>query len=294
MNLPNFIIGGGVATGTSFLSHAIKDHSEIYLPKVMRPECGFFYKSWEYSKGLEYYSNKWFADAGEQKAKGERSSLYLHGDFLRVAERIHKHIPNIKLIFCLRNPTERAYANYRFSVLSGYEKFSFEKALSREDKRFAQAKGWKKEIQPNLYRRRGLYDVQLRPFLDFFPKENIHLIKSESLSANTELEIKKLFDFLGVEFQNYNLAQKFTSYSVKSRILQTQLRKFYGEKLTKVTENARQVSYENSIADKIVNWNLLNEKTPMTDSVRSHLNEYYAESNQFVSKITGWDLTDWA
>ena len=57
---PNFIIGGIVAGGTSFLSSAITQHPQIYLPKVTRPEPSFFYKSWEYEKGMEYYRNKYF------------------------------------------------------------------------------------------------------------------------------------------------------------------------------------------------------------------------------------------
>ena len=88
MREPNFIIGGGVASGTSFLSHAIQHHPEIYLPKIMRPECNFFYKTWEFEKGKDYYLKRWFSEAGDQKAVGERSSLYLHGDFTKVAERI--------------------------------------------------------------------------------------------------------------------------------------------------------------------------------------------------------------
>src|SRR3989338_4986121 len=81
MREPNFIIAGGIATGTSFLSHTIKDHPEIYLPKIMRPECGFFYKSWEHKKGKDYYLSRWFSDAKREIAVGERSSLYLHGVF---------------------------------------------------------------------------------------------------------------------------------------------------------------------------------------------------------------------
>ena len=149
--LPNFIIAGGVATGTSFLSHAMSRHSQIYLPRIMRPECNFFYKSWEFSKGPSYYAQKYFSDVKSEIAIGERSSLYLHGDFLDVPKRIHALLPDVKLIFCLRNPTERAFANYRFSVLSGFEHKSFERALELEDLRFGRAKGWKSEIQPNLY-----------------------------------------------------------------------------------------------------------------------------------------------
>jgi hypothetical protein len=293
MKLPNFIIAGGVATGTSFLSHAIYSHSQIYLPKVMRPECGFFYKSWEFSKGLDYYSKRWFSDVKDEIAIGERSSLYIHGDFLNVAGRIREHLPNVKLVFCLRNPTERAYANYRFSVLTGYEKLSFEKALEAEDFRFKNARGWKSEIQPNLYRRRGDYELQLKSFLELFPLNQIHFIKSESLSTNTQLELRNLFDFLGVGYEELPKVPSFPSYSVRSARLQRIFRIGLGKKMDLITENSRKGSRPNSLMERLIMSNLEVSKLPMSKEARTLLNEYYSKSNKFVSDITGWDIKDW-
>ena len=54
---PNFIIGGTAAGGTSFLAAILFQHPEIYLPAEMRPEPHYYYKSWEYKKGLDYYSS---------------------------------------------------------------------------------------------------------------------------------------------------------------------------------------------------------------------------------------------
>ena len=74
---PNFIIGGTAASGTSYLSATLVQHPQIYLPQEMRPEPHFFYKSWEYEKGLNYYFSKWFQNVPDKKiAIGERSSSY--------------------------------------------------------------------------------------------------------------------------------------------------------------------------------------------------------------------------
>ena len=78
--LPNFIIGGVNNGGTSFLYSLLKQHPEIYMPRDMRPEPSFFYKSWEYGKGLEYYSTRWFSAAPKSAiAIGEKSTNYLFG-----------------------------------------------------------------------------------------------------------------------------------------------------------------------------------------------------------------------
>jgi hypothetical protein len=74
-----------------------------------------------------------------QQAIGERSSLLLPSDF--AAKRLKASFPNIKLIFCLRNPIERTWGNYRFSVLEGLKDLSFEKALDCEIKRISEASG---------------------------------------------------------------------------------------------------------------------------------------------------------
>jgi len=293
MILPNFIIGGAVASGTSFLSHAIQSHSQIYLPAIMRPECGFFYKSWEFSKGIEYYSSKWFADVKSEIAIGERSSLYFHGDFLQVAQRIRKTLPEVKLVFCLRNPTERAYANYRFSVLSGFEHLTFEKALEKEDERFSRAKGWRREIQPNLYRRRGNYQLQLTPFFDTFASEQILLIKSESLASNTRSEISKLYSFLGVQFEELPDVPRFPSYSVKSARLQLLYRLLFGNKMDTITENFRKGSSHVNTLEKLIGSNLRTSKMPPRHETREMLNDFYSSSNQLIATLTGWDISDW-
>ena len=41
--LPNFLIAGVVASGTSYLSSTLAHHPDIYLPKIQRPEPNFFH-----------------------------------------------------------------------------------------------------------------------------------------------------------------------------------------------------------------------------------------------------------
>ncbi|MCH7624020.1 MAG: sulfotransferase [Nitrospinae bacterium] len=290
---PNFIIAGGVATGTSFLSHSIKDHPQIYLPPVMRPECGFFYKSWDHAKGEDYYLSRWFKSVKNEIAIGERSSLYLHGTFNHVARRIHDIYPGMKLIFCLRNPTERAYANYRFTALTGYETLSFKKALAAEDKRAETATGWKAEILPNLYRKRGCYYEQLALFYERFPKGQILCLKSSDLAEKTEETLKRVFKFLGVDTGWRPTAQEnFTSPNVKNARLQEIFKKLFGAKLDLITEGYR-ANKTFSLLGKIVSWNLTDGKQPMDAGVRQYLNDFYAPHNKELAKFLNWDVSDW-
>lgn len=293
MKEPNFILAGGVCSGTSFLAFSTKDHPQIYFPKIMRPECGFFYKSWEYKNGKDYYLKKWFSDVKDETAIGERSALYLHGTFNNVSKRIHDMYPNIKLIFCLRNPTERAYANYRFTALCGYESLSFKDALRDEEKRSRNEKGILKEVQPHLYKKRGCYYEQLVPYFELFPKKQILCIKSEVMAGNPEDIFKQIFKFLDVDLTYRPLPQvDFTSPEVKNLLFQTWLKKLFGYNLDLMTENFRMLSTK-SLLDKIIGLNLKGSKKQMNKEEREMLNEYYAPHNEKLEKLLGWDLSDW-
>ena len=290
---PNFIIAGGIATGTSFLSYSIKDHSEIYLPKIMRPECGFFYKSWEHEKGKDYYLKRWFSDVDGQVAIGERSSLYLHGTFNNVAKRIHKMYPDMKFIFCLRNPTERAYGNYRFTALCGFEKMSFKDALENEEKRKKSLTGVMSEIQPFIYRERGCYYDQLQPFFELFPRKNILCIKSDVLAKKTNETLKEVFRFLNVADSYIPEPQKdHTSPNVKNLYVQVLFRKLFGYNLDEITEDYRQEA-SNSLLSKLVGLNLTGSKMPMGKEERQILNDFYFPHNEKLAKLLNWDLSDW-
>ena len=293
MKEPNFILAGGVATGTSFLSHSIKDHPQIYLPRIMRPECGFFYKSWEYKKGKDYYLRKWFHEVQDEIAVGERSSLYLHGTFNKVAKRIYAIYPKMKFIFCLRNPTERAYANYRFTALCGFEKLPFKEALEQEETRRKKATDIMAEIQPHLYRERGCYYNQLAEFLEYFPKEQILCIKSEVLAKSTVESLKQVFNFLGVDNNYVPLPQEnFTSPNIRNLFLQNIFRMLLDTKLDSITEDYRKLKSK-SIISKIVGLNLMEGKIPLGNEERKILNDFYAPHNERLSKLLGWDLLDW-
>lgn len=297
MKEPNFIIAGGVATGTSFLSHTIRQHPEIYLPKIMRPECGFFYKTWEYKKGKDYYLKRWFSDVTNEIAIGERSSLYLHAPYNMVSNNVAKKIqnmyPNMKFIFCLRNPIERAYGNYRFTALCGFETKSFREAIESEEERMKNASGLMAEIQPHVYKLRGCYYDQLLPFFERFPRKNILCIKSEVLAKDTQNTLKKVFEFLGVDKYFKPIPQKnYTSPNVKNLYIQTWFRKVIGNQLDTITEGYRQEE-KASFLSWVVGLNLTGSKMPMGKEERKILNDFYAPHNEKLSKLLGWDLSDW-
>ncbi len=300
---PNFIIGGTAAGGTSFLSSILVQHPNIYLPKEMRPEPHFFYKSWEFERGVDYYLQRWFSDIPASAiAIGERSSSYLFGG-RDVAEKIFNEYPRMKFIFTLRNPIERTWANYRYTVLQGLEDLSFEDALKNEKSRILQQTGIWSEVQPHNYTGRGFYASQLYQFLNFFPAESILTIKSELLSTQTDLELSKITEFLGlnaVDF-DYVRAPDHTSVNVLDPKLQKDLRSYFGDRFDKVIEATRRnegiekfiTSSLDSVKIKLLKDNMVGVKEAMPKAARDYLRQLFAEDIKALSNLVDFDLSDW-
>ncbi|MBL7912849.1 MAG: sulfotransferase [Bacteroidia bacterium] len=297
---PNFIIGGTSAGGTSFLTAGIINHPEIYLPKEMRPEPHYFYKSWEYEKPFSYYEDKYFKDVKGQKAIGERSSSYMFGE--NVAERMYKHLPDIKLIFMLRNPIERAFANYRYTVLEGLEELSFEEVLEREPERIKAQQGIWAEIQPHNYTGRGFYYEQLNKFMQYYPKEKMLILKSDAFGKNPVEDFKRVFRFLGVD-ENYKVEvpPSFTSLSVKDNALQVKLRAYFQDRFDLFIETIRMkedasIHIQNEQDKKhyeLMKSNLLDRKEAMPESCRTYLQGVFKNDIEKLKSIVDFPVDDW-
>jgi hypothetical protein len=201
MALPGFIGVGAAKCGTTMLYQIMLQHKDIFIPK--EKECHFFNSDEMYSYGAHYYESRFFADHANEKAVGEITPLYMLYD--EVPARIHKTLgPDVKLIFCFRNPAKRAFSNYLQNVRMLWEGEGFEMALELEAERIAD------DYRFGLVRayiHGGYYSQQLENFLGYFPRQNMFFIVfEEDLLNNKKDIIADLFNFLGVDWDsNINL-----------------------------------------------------------------------------------------
>lgn len=200
IRLPDFIIGGAARSGTTWLYHLLDRHPGIYMAKPVRPEPKFFLMDDLFAKGIDYYSQRWFADAPAGAKLGEKSTNYLEGG-QKVADRICTVSPDSKLIFSLRNPVTRAFSNYLWSKMNGLENETFERALELEPERLATTPPEWRHSPPGAYFARGLYADLLTPFFERFPREQIMVLRFEDVTnaAGAATVAARLHRFLGVE-----------------------------------------------------------------------------------------------
>ena len=202
--LPDFLIGGAPRSGTTWLYDLLAHHPQVYMAVPVKPEPKFFLVDEIYQKGIHYYERTWFSNAPDQQLAGEKSTNYLESP--RAAERIHQHLPRVKLLFILREPAGRAYSNYLWSSMNGLESEDFETALDLEEQRERDVPEQLRYARPHAYFSRGLYAQLLYPYFKRFPREQILCLRYEDIMTKPQELARSLYEFLGISVQAENAA----------------------------------------------------------------------------------------
>jgi sulfotransferase family protein len=178
--LPNLIIIGAMKCGTSSLHLYLGRVPGVFMAE--QKELDFFKTKEDFRKGIDWYESK-FPDT--YQIRGEASPNYTKRHiFPSVAERIASVIPDVKLIYIVRNPIKRAVSHYRHNLAHGREKRPINDALSITDK--------------NNYLLSGLYYFQLNPFLDHFSQNQILILAAEDLNYKRLDTVNYVLEFLKV------------------------------------------------------------------------------------------------
>ncbi|MCO5316112.1 MAG: sulfotransferase domain-containing protein [Solirubrobacterales bacterium] len=178
--LPNFIIIGGLKCGTTSIHHYLGLHPEIHMSKPK--ELNFFAAEQNWDLGLDWYRGRFDS---RFKVNGESSPHYTNGPrFNGVAERIHKHIPDARLIYMVRDPIKRILSHWVHATGAGYETREFEPTL---------------ELPDTSYIHRSMYWMQLQPYLERFDRSQIEVITQEELGREQDATMRKAFSFLEVD-----------------------------------------------------------------------------------------------
>ncbi len=196
LRLPDFIIGGAPRSGTTWLYQVLDRHPDIEMARPVRPEPKFFLFDHIYERGLAYYSENWFSHIPDQRRAGEKSTNYLESDI--AARRIHKDLPDARLIFILREPADRALSNWRWSRMNGLETLPFDEALRLEPHREAAYAAEERYSRPFSYFSRGLYRNMLEPYVNRFGLDRILVLRYEDISREPDDLARSVHRFLEV------------------------------------------------------------------------------------------------
>lgn len=213
--LPNFIIAGAQKAGTTSLFGYLEKHPQCVPPQTK--EVHYFDKN--YHRGELWYRSN-FPPQSRLRSSGRvtfESSLYYMCE-RQVPARMQALLPELKLIFLLRNPVTRAYSHYQHSVLPRREPLSFEDALLAEQERLAGEEArmladptyQSFSHQHYSYQLRGRYAEQLLNWRKYFSADQMLVLEAERMFRQPAEVFAEVLAFLGLDawappsFENLN------------------------------------------------------------------------------------------
>ncbi|WP_404355952.1 sulfotransferase family protein [Methylotuvimicrobium sp. KM1] len=282
----DFLIIGAQKSGTTSLFKYLTAHPSIFMPP--EKEVMFFNNDNLFSKGKDWYINRYFQNADPSHVNGEASTHYMMYSF--VPERIYSFFPNVKLIALLRNPIDRAYSHYLMAVRRGVESRTFEECVNIEI-----TKGFisDEEIDHNTdYIFFGEYGRILSNYLNWFENYQIKIAFMEEMQNDSTSFIKDIYSFLGVDsnFIPENVSKKYNTSGVAIIPgLEIRIRKF----LTSLKRNKIfHIFLKKVNIDAIVFWlrtegNVRKQKDEyqLTPKVRKLLADYYMNDVRLLESL---------
>jgi len=189
-----FLVVGAQKAGTTALDAYLRQHEELCFPS--EKELHFFNNDTYFKGGrvdYSFYESRFICSSGSLLA-GETTPAYMF--WYPAFCRIYNYNPEMKLVFILRNPCERAYSHWNMERNRGVEHRSFLSALEHE----SSLVGISSTIQ-NLvcsYLSRGFYSEQINRALAYFSMDQMLFLRSDLLHSSPDLQLQKVWRFLGV------------------------------------------------------------------------------------------------
>jgi hypothetical protein len=289
--LPDFLIIGAAKCGTSTLYQYLAAHPGIFMSAIKEP-C-FFDGDVAWDKGLDWYRGL-FREATENQLCGEASTNYTRWPQVPdVPRRIAEAMPDVKLIYLLRHPVERAYSHYvhRYTreVYPGepfrqtFEEFVEEDPMCLDSSDYA---------------------MQIEQYLPFFAQDSLLVLRLEDLRRDPGPLLGRVLRFLGAD-EEVDLLGSGEILANPGGIQGGKLR-------LHVTAPLRRIAALRKLANTMPQswrdfvYSLLSRTRyadgvreaytapPMRPETRAALIERYRESNRALAERFGVDVTGWA
>jgi hypothetical protein len=193
------------------------------------------------------------------------------------AARLHRDLPQVKLIAQLRNPVERAYSDYCMLFRRGEVGADIEAYLDPslgEDNRFLFG---------------GQYASQLQSYIDLYGRERLLILFFEGVLDDPETQMARVRAHLGLP--PYPLAPQGRE-KVKDKatpIVPARLRKrlAWMKPIVRPLRGTRAFEAVRGMIAREVRY------PELTDGLRKRLSDYYGPSIEALEQISGQSLGHW-
>ena len=212
---PDFLVIGAQRAGTSWVHFTLKRHPALWLPPIKeihhfdnrRPGRNWtnatrWRRVWGARRGiLDWWmidfllgdgSDSWYARLFHEAQQRGRTAGEVTPAYATLTResfcRIHKMNPQIKIIFIMRDPVERAWSAVKRSSLKGKDS-EFEVAVENALKLASR----------NQHRARSAYMETIKKIESVFPSSQLYFCFFDDLAAQPANFVAGILSFLGVD-----------------------------------------------------------------------------------------------
>lgn len=176
--ISDFLIIGAMKCGTSTLHEQLALRSGVFMSEPKEPN--FFSDDAEFSRGIEWYESL-FAGATTRQLCGESSTHYTKlPTYPLTSTRMREHLPDVKLIYLMRDPIERMVSQYIHEWTEREVADPFMQAVQRHERYVAYS----------------CYARQLRPYLECYGAERILPVAFERMLRCPDEEFERICRFI--------------------------------------------------------------------------------------------------
>lgn len=291
---PTFIIIGAAKAGTTALNQYLRSYPQLYMCPLKEPH--FFSTDLIYERGLEWYKGL-YADAKPGQLCGEASTSYSYTFYpsaFLTPQRIYDAIPDVKLIYIVREPVARVEAEC-LQILKYNQYVLRDNSLPRSMDRLLDY--FQDQNNPLGHQpiRASEYITHITQYLRFFKRNQLLVLFQSDLRDRPQDVLMQIFEFLGVEpiqldineQHHVNATVNFVQ-GLKAESLTQALSKFPGYAFAKhLLPNSIKSSIRSFALQRMQDNSVIE---PMSNENRQKLTEYFQPFNQELADFLGCRL----
>ncbi len=211
--LPDLIVAGAQRCGTTTLYRLLVEHPAIVRP-LFHKGIGYFDVGYDHPWSWYHGHFPVAAVAAARTARVGRPMTFDSSGYYMfhplAADRIAKHLPDVKVVTLVRDPVERAFSAYKHELARGFETEDFETALALEPERLA-GEVERMQADPSYqsfhhrhhaYVGRGRYAEQIVRLRQALPPEQVMVIDANRFFAEPVEQFARLQEWLGLPVHN--------------------------------------------------------------------------------------------
>lgn len=265
----DFIIIGAMKCATSTLHEQLAAQPGIFMSEPKEP-C-FFSDDPIYARGMSWYS-KLFDAAADSDLRGESSTHYTKlPTYPKTVERLHRHLPDARLIYVIRHPIDRLVSQYIHEWTERKVTEPIEEAIAN---------------LPTLidYSR---YAMQLQSYLETFGPERIQVIFFDHLISDPQDCLSHVARFIGYDGPVHWIDAEASNTS-SERLRQNPLRDalVWNPIVTPIRRHLIPQAWR----DRVKQWWQMREKPTPSETSIARLTAVFNEDLALLSQWLGLDL----